>query len=184
MFPGIAEVRAWGMPEAAVAHLFCDASGSPPHIAAVLHVDGQCFWTHMPIQEKTISMLEVRNDAQIMALELLSISLGLCTFTEKLANRKVVVHSDNKGAEGATRKGSAKHLDHAEIVHAQWLHATVNHMYLYIKRVPTDDNIADLPSRREFTILRDRGAIEVEPALSDEFLKASTWQVLNERWLR
>ena len=184
MLPGIAEVRAWGRPEAEVAHLFCDASGSPPHIAAVLHVDGQWFWTHMPIQQKTISLLEVRNDAQIMALELLSISLGLCTFTDKLANRKIVVHSDNTGAEAATRKGSAKHLDHAEIVHAQWLHAAVNHMHLYIKRVPTDDNIADLPSRREFTILRNKGAIEVGPALSEEFLKASTWQCLEERWLR
>ena len=119
-----------------------------------------------------------------MALELLSISLGLCTFKDKLANRKVVVHSDNTGAEAAARKGSAKHWDHAEIVHAQWLHAAVNHMFLYIKRVPTDDNIADLPSRREFTILRSKGAIEMEPLLEDEFLKASTWQSVNERWLR
>jgi len=172
------------MPVEEVAQSFCDASGSPPHIAAVLHIDGQWFWTHMPIQESVINQLEIRNDAQIMALELISISLGLCTFQGKLADRKVVVHSDNTGAEEATRKGSAKHWDHAEIVHAQWFHAAVNHIALFIKRVPTDDNIADLPSRREFKILREKGAIKAEPLLSQEFLKASTWQSVNERWLR
>ena len=172
------------MSDEEVAHLFCDASGKPPHIAAVLYIDGQWLWTHMPIQDKVIEKLELRNDAQIMALELISISLGLCTFEDRLRNRKVVVHSDNTGAESATRKGSAKHWDHAEIVHAQWLHAALNHIHLFIKRVATDDNIADLPSRREFKILREKGAVEVSPTLSYDFLEASTWQSLNERWLR
>ena len=40
-----------------------------------------------------------RGDNQIMGLELLSISLGLWSFQNLLQGRKVVVHSDNTGAE-------------------------------------------------------------------------------------
>ena len=40
-----------------------------------------------------------RRDAQIMGLELLSITLGLQTFKELLHGSKVVIHSDNTGAE-------------------------------------------------------------------------------------
>ena len=40
-----------------------------------------------------------RGDNQIMGLELLSISLGMVTFEKRLANRKIVIHSDNKGSE-------------------------------------------------------------------------------------
>ena len=38
-------------------------------------------------------------------------------------------------------------MDHAQLVHEQWTHAALTGMQLFIKRVATDDNIADLPSR-------------------------------------
>ena len=40
-----------------------------------------------------------RGDNQIMGLELLSISLGLCTFQDMLKKRRVIVHCDNSGSE-------------------------------------------------------------------------------------
>jgi len=55
-------------------------------------------------------------------------------------------------------------------------------MYLYVMRVATDDNIADLPSRLEFCILNEMGAIMVEPVLLDSCLESSMWEVLQERW--
>ena len=103
-----------------------------------------------------------------MGLELLSISLGFCTFEHLLRGRQVVVHSDNKGSEVSVlmcwggrvarmvvvralqwslRRGTAKALDHAQLVHAQWLQAAETGMSLHIRRVATDDNIADPPSR-------------------------------------
>ena len=82
-----------------------------------------------------------------MGLELLSISLGFDTFAERLRGRRVVVHSDNTGSEASIRRGTARSLDHAQLVHAQWMTAAVLSLTLFIKRVATDDNIADLPSR-------------------------------------
>ena len=109
-----------------------------------------------------------RRDAQIMGLELLSITLGLQTFKGMLQGSKVVIHSDNTGAEVrplvvacafalllgvlllqvAFRRGSARSYDHAQLVHKQWLHAAVERLSIHVVRVATDDNLADLPSRR------------------------------------
>ena len=56
-----------------------------------------------------------------MGLELLSVSLALGTFRKELEGRRVVLHSDNSGAEVAIRKGCARSHDHCQLVHAQWL---------------------------------------------------------------
>ena len=45
------------------------------------------------------------------------------------------------------RRGSARTVHHAELVHEQWLHAARCRFHLFIQRVATDDNIGDLPSR-------------------------------------
>ena len=83
-----------------------------------------------------------------MGLELLSISLGMCTFEQLLFGRRVVVYSDNSGSEWALRRGCARQWDHAQLVHQQWLHALKMRLALHVVRVDTHDNIADLPSRR------------------------------------
>ena len=95
----LAEVRDWVDNPQPVCHLFCDASGSPPHLGAVALVDGQAWWTHMPVPTSVLSSFKNRRDNQIMGLELLAISLGMCTFQWLLAGRSVVVHCDNTGSE-------------------------------------------------------------------------------------
>ena len=115
----LAERHDWTSCEQSVAHLFGDASGSPPQLGAehvkafhhtvalqfgflagtVLFLDGQVKWAHMAPGEDTLRHFRRRSDQQIMALELLAISLGLGTFQELLQNRKVVVHCDNTGSE-------------------------------------------------------------------------------------
>lgn len=45
------------------------------------------------------------------------------------------------------RKGSAKHLDHAQLVHAQWMVVAAENIELFVKRVAIYDIIADLTSR-------------------------------------
>ena len=84
---------------------------------------------------------------QITTLEILAISVGLSTFQEILKDRKVIIWTDNKGAEGSCRKGSAKAWDHCRLVHELWLHALQNHTHVWIERVPSHENIADSPSR-------------------------------------
>ena len=42
-----------------------------------------------------------------MGLELLSVALGLSSFSELVQGRQVVIHSDNAGAEWAIRTGES-----------------------------------------------------------------------------
>jgi len=79
--------------------MFCDAAGSPAHLAAVLLMDGQTYFTHAAPSQKVMKAFYHRRDNQIMGLELLAISLGLETFKELLSGRRVVIHSDNSGSE-------------------------------------------------------------------------------------
>ena len=129
-----------------------------------------------------VARFQARQDNQIMGLELLAISLGLCTFEKFLSGRKVVVHCDNSGSDASFRRGSARSWDHAQLVHEQWLHAVRCKMNLFIKRVATDDNIADLPSREDFVLLNTERAVRIAPVLSDVYSEAETWAVLLERW--
>ena len=147
-------------------HIFVDAAGKDAHLGAVLFCDGAWMWTHMdPPAVALDSFLNSRKN-QIMGLELLAVSLGLSTFSSWIKGRRVVVHCDNTGAEVCTlscvapgfiavaasqasvRRGSSRTWDHAQLVHAQWLHAAALGVHLHIKRVGTTDNIADLPSRK------------------------------------
>ena len=137
----------------------------------MLYIDGKYLYTDGVPSGSILSRLMQRNDSQIMALEALAIALGLCTFAPELHKRKVVVWSDNKAAEGAARKGSAKCWDHCEIVHEVWAQAWHNKCFLWIKRVGSKFNIADSPSREEYQILRDIGATWRRPVISKLFIE-------------
>ena len=166
---GIAEMRPWNMVHTAPVHLFCDAAGRDAHLGAVCFIDGECHWTHMSTPTDILERFRYRQDSQIMGLELLAIALGMSTFGSMIRNRNVVIHSDNTGSEVRTapctrglsvisffslifkvalRRGSARSLDHAQLVHEQWLQAAKLGLQIFVLRVATNDNIADLPSRQ------------------------------------
>ena len=139
--------------------------------AAVLFIDGQFHYTDGIPSQSIMDKFNARNDRlmsaagmfvsickvgavrQITTLEILAIAIGLSTFQSELKGRKVVVWSDNKGAEGATRKGSAKAWDHCRLVHDIWLHALQHSIHLWIERVPSHDNIADSPTRGAYLLM-------------------------------
>ena len=179
----LAELRPWVRQTSRVVHLFCDAAGNPPHLGAVLVVGTRWYWTHCGVDSEVLGHFKRRRDSQIMGLELLSITLGFCTFASQLKGRRVIVHSDNTGSEACVRRGSARSMDHAQLVHAQWTQAAVLAMSVFVKRVATDVNIADLPSRLELEAMRALPwATEVAPVLDSGFCAADSWEELQERW--
>ena len=89
-------------------------------MAAVLIIDDQKLYTDGAPTPELLARFKKRGDNQITSTEMLSISLGLATFAPELSGRKVVVYSDNRGAEAATAKGSAKEWDHCKVVHEIW----------------------------------------------------------------
>lgn len=178
----LCERRLWKGPQLEPVHLFCDASGSPALLGAVLITGDRCCYTHYTPPAELVNGFRRRRDNQIMGLELLAISLGLCTFADMIRGRNVVIHCDNTGAEAAIRRGSAVSLDHAQLVHTQWTHAAEQGLCLHVLRVSTHDNIADLPSRGAFRMLELAGAELFEPILQSQYWDTNTWEALHECW--
>ena len=110
-----------------------------------------------------------------------AIALGLSTFANLLATRRVVVWSDNVGSEACARKGTAKCWDHACIVHSLWKRAAELRVNLFVQRVPTAENVADLPSREDYGLMRAIGAVFVPPVMDAAFRQPSAWEFLSLR---
>jgi hypothetical protein len=117
-----------------------------------------------------------RSDSQIMALELLAVAVGLSTFGEMLCGYNVRVWTDNVSGKGALRSGAARSPDHNLLVHGVWLLALRRRFGIWIERVPTDDNISDLPSRESYALLRQMGAQWVQPVLDHAFVRPCEWE--------
>ena len=127
-----------------------------------------------------------------------------------------VIWSDNVGAEGSVRKGcraslrgamlgsvcdvltgTSKRFDHSCIAHCLWKRLLELNVSAWIERAPTDDNIADDPTRRVFqsinrpwharlcgargryTLLHSIEAQPVEAMLDDLFIDPSAWESLS-----
>ena len=80
------------------------------------------------------------------------------------------------------RKGTARRYDHAQLVHAQWMHVAMLGMRVWVVRVATNDNVADLPSRQDLWQLRASGAVEWEHRMEAFYHSDVTWAILHERW--
>ena len=162
----IVEECAWGVADTGPVHLFVDARGVPPRCAAVLCVDGEILYTDGAPAQVFMDALEDRSDNQIMSLETIAIAVGLSTFARELAGRKVIIFSDNTGAEAATKKGTAHSWDHCCLIHEIWSFALLHRMGIWIERVPSDDNISDLPSRESHALLKAMGAVWRPPLIA------------------
>ena len=66
------------------------------------------FHTDFEPPEDLLKKFRSRKDNQILGLELLAIALGLSSFRSMVEKRRVVVWSDNTGAEHGTDKGRCK----------------------------------------------------------------------------
>ena len=104
-------------------HIYADARGAPPRIAAVVLVDGKAFFCDQEPPGEVLACFQSREDNQIMGLELLSLALALCSFEEHIAGRRVFLWSDNTGAEHAAATGRARAFDHACVAHCIWTKA-------------------------------------------------------------
>jgi hypothetical protein len=166
----VSETRSWNEPLLTVCRLFVDAASTPPRCAAVLFVDGRKLYTDAAPSLAFMQRLNKRNDKQIMSLEIAAILLALTTFTNELRGRTVVLYSDNVGAEKTSTKGSAKAFDHNKLQHEIWSLVLEHAIHLWVERVPSRENISDLPSRFEYQLMKDMGAAWCEPAIFDSVL--------------
>ena len=98
----VVEQRFWHKGEEPPCHMFVDARSSPPRCAAILVTNkGEVLYTDGKPADKFMQKFKQRKDKQIMTLEVMAIAVGLSTFAEQLRDHKVIIFSDNTGAEVA-----------------------------------------------------------------------------------
>lgn len=49
---------------------------------------------------------------------------------------------------------------------------------LWVDRVPTKDNVADLPSREDYVLLGERGSKWVRPQMAEAFFDPTKWEAV------
>ena len=95
--------------------------------------------------------------------------------------------------------GATKNFDQNCLIHAIWKKLVELDTSIWIQRVPTKDNISDLPSRwprfefacllgvsvlciihrEEYQLMRHIQAERVDPMLDRSFMEAQTWESLS-----
>ena len=169
----------WHNKADSVVQLFCDARGFPARLAAIIIIDDKSFYTDYAPTPELMHIFRKRSDNQIMGTELLSVALGLCTFRNMCQGRTIRVWSDNKGAEHGMSRGTARSFDHGSIVHCIWKYAACIDAQLRIDRVPSEFNLADLPSREDYRLLKLTNTTFIEPVLDDMFHDPQQWESLS-----
>ena len=93
-------------------------------------------------------------------LELYAALIAYSTFKQELQGRKVIHWIDNTSALAALIKGYSRVPDSAQIVHAFHSLNLGLKCRVWFEYVNTKANIADEPSRGEFTLLNELGSTE------------------------
>jgi hypothetical protein len=99
--------------------------------------------------------------------ELLAVPVALKTWEARLAQRDAVFFVDNDPAKDALVHGISSSSHSSELVRFTRLACARLGIGAWYERVPSPSNIADDPSRGEYSVLRKLGAVRVDPLLGD-----------------
>ncbi|KAF4647668.1 hypothetical protein FOL47_004310, partial [Perkinsus chesapeaki] len=87
---------------------------------------------------------------QIVALELCAAVTAINTFRDVLKGQCVWLYIDSRAAEFALIRGSSAKSDLNDMTASLWRTAASHSISIWISRVPSEQNIADGPSRRQY----------------------------------
>ena len=110
-------------------------------------------------------------------LEILACPLALSTWAETLAGRRVLLFVDNDAAAACLVRGYSPKADSSALVGSFWLLASRTRAEIYIDRVESKSNIADGPSRLDFSLLESLHATFVSPNVNPLFVSDFSWFV-------
>ena len=116
-----------------------------------------------------LAELEARKQ-QIGQLELLAAAAAYFSLCTWLSNRNVLHFIDNTAAVAGIAKGYSTKPDSARIIHAYHALNVRMKAQVHVEWVKSEANIADLPTRGKFDLLREYASTEIKlmvPPISD-----------------
>ena len=97
----------------------------------------------------------------ICQAELLAVPVAMATWKQAITGRDVIFFVDNEPAKDALIHGSSSSLASSQMVRWSRLFCAAQAVGAWYERVPSPSNIADAPSRADFSALKLAGACEV-----------------------
>lgn len=158
-------------------------STAPATVGIVVYIPpeagqrGRYLYSSMVVPEEYMQQFQVRRQ-YIGQLELLAAVAAYTTFHAELRDRRVIHWIDNTSALAGLIRGYAGAIDSAHIVHAFHALNAGLRTDVWFEYIASKANIADLPSRMDFDLLRRLRAQErpcVLPATDEWLLPAQTW---------
>ena len=142
-----------------------DASGASRCLSAVVHASGQWYYTHMTVPDQIWDLFLPRSDDQIGMQEFLAVPLLFATFEPLIQGSLLLLAVDNQGVLHALIKGRSSADDLNLGVGRHWLDVSRLRVAQHVVRVESASNIADGPSREDYSLLEAMGATYVPPKL-------------------
>ena len=140
--------------------LYTDASDVPGRtpqrlMGAVLYdpIDGSLLYSSWAVTPSLVDRW-VPKKSYMGQLELLAAPFAFSTWQDRLTNRSVLLYIDNDSAAASLVKGYSPKGDSAEIVGEFWILVASMRSHVYIDRVESKSNIADGPSRNDYSLLK------------------------------
>jgi hypothetical protein len=145
--------------------LWTDAAGASRRLAAVLWT-GECwYYTVYTVPQTLWDQFLPREDNQIGMQELLAFPLAVLTFADLLEDTLGICFIHNDGVLSSLLKGSNTALDANLCVGQIWLDLTRLKVGMLLARVESGANVADAPSRDEFSFLTRVKAVFRKPIM-------------------
>ena len=127
-----------------------------------------CFGRQVP--EDVVTAWSANGRQQLVfEAEVLPYAIGLCLWEEELSGRLGLVFFDNEGSRHCWIAGTADSVHARRIIHGGTLHEAKIFFTPFFCRVPTHSNIADGPSRLDFSLCRKLGARVLD--VSDDLVR-------------
>ena len=114
-------------------------------------------------------MVTEREDNQIGVQEAMAVVLWLFSRLTWLEATAIAIYVDNEGVRYSLISGTSKGKEIALMVARMWHEAAVQRWGLLFRRVESKANLADGPTRDDFSHLQDLGAEWKEPQMPDWF---------------
>ena len=151
--------------------LYTDASDVPGRtpqrlVGAVLYdpVDEALLFSSWAVTSSLVNTW-LTKETYMGQLEILAAPFAFSTWKERLANRSVLLFIDNDAAAASLVKGYSPKGDSAQIVGEFWILVAMLRSHVYIDRVESKSNIADGPSRNDYSLVKSLKGIWSSPKL-------------------
>lgn len=120
-------------------------------------------WVHgyTTVSDQVLHELQ-RRKQQIGQLELLAAASAYLSLATWIKNRDIIHFIDNTAAVVGMAKGYSPQLDSARIIHAYHALNVKMQANVHFEWVKSEANIADLPTRNQFELLKEFGSTRIQ----------------------